>query len=162
MEVYNAGAVSLVPYWFFILLIHNIDSACLVTCSQGSLQCQDESAFLYPFKNISATLWYSQKNYFTMSLQGQDNPKHQYRLRDEWIESCPDKKDSWVLVQQALHVSQYCALAAQKAYHALGYIKRGVASRLREMILSSYSALWDHTWSTVSFPKKDIDLLKCI
>lgn len=56
MEAYNARATSLVPYRFFFLLIHTIDSACLVTCSQGSLQCQDESAFLYPFKNILVIL----------------------------------------------------------------------------------------------------------
>lgn len=34
---------------FFLLLIPIIDSAYLVTCSQGSLQCQYESVFLYLF-----------------------------------------------------------------------------------------------------------------
>ena len=40
-----------------------------------------------------------------------------------------------------LDVNQQCALTAQKANHILGYIKRSVASTLREVILSLYSAL---------------------
>ncbi|GAB0177226.1 EF-hand calcium-binding domain-containing protein 6 [Grus japonensis] len=66
---------------------------------------------------------------------GQGNPWYQYRLGDEGIESSPEEKDLGVLVDEK------CALVAQKANHILGYIKRSVTSRLREVILPLYSTL---------------------
>ena len=66
---------------------------------------------------------------------GRGNPKHRYRLGREWLESSPEEKDLEVSVDERFNMCQQCVLAAEKANHILGSIKRNVTSRSMEVIL---------------------------
>ncbi|GAB0203773.1 hypothetical protein GRJ2_002842900 [Grus japonensis] len=72
---------------------------------------------------------------------GRNNPMHHYRLGVDLLGSSSAEKDLGVLVDNKLSMSQQCALVAKKDNGILGYIKKSVANRLREVIFPLYSAL---------------------
>ncbi|PKU49562.1 hypothetical protein llap_115 [Limosa lapponica baueri] len=66
---------------------------------------------------------------------------HQYRLGADLLESSSVEKDLGVLVDNRMTMSLQCVLVAKKANGILGCIRKGVISRLREVIFRVYSAL---------------------
>jgi len=93
---------------------------------------------------------------------GHGNPHYDYNLGDKRIEHSPPEKDLGVLVDGKLGMSQQCALAAQKANHIQGCIKRSVTSRAKEVILPLCSALVRPHLEYCFQYRRDLELLECV
>ena len=93
---------------------------------------------------------------------GKNNPRCQYRLGTDLLESSVGKRDLEVLVDSRVTISQHC----KKANGILGCVRRGVVSRSKEVLLPLYSALVrPHLQYYVQFwapPFKDRELLERI
>jgi len=72
---------------------------------------------------------------------GRNNPMHQYRLGADLLECSSMERGRGVLVDDRLTTSQQCVLVAKKANGLLGFMKKSVASRSKEVLLPLYSAL---------------------
>ncbi|KAK4824180.1 hypothetical protein QYF61_011477 [Mycteria americana] len=75
-----------------------------------------------------------------------NNVKHQYELGTDWLESSPAEMDLEILVDNKLTMNYQCTLMAKEANSILGFIRKNVAGRLREI------------WAPLSM--KDMDLLE--
>ena len=60
---------------------------------------------------------------------------------DEKTECSPAEENLGVLMEKKLDMNKQCAITTQKTNHILSCIRRIMASRFREVILSLYSAL---------------------
>ena len=72
---------------------------------------------------------------------GEDNARHQPRLRADWMERRLAEKDLAFLVDNKLPMRQQCTLMAKATNGILGCMRQSVVSRSREVILCLYSAL---------------------
>ena len=72
---------------------------------------------------------------------GRSNTRYIYIMEEEHIRSSSAEKDLEMLMDNKLDSSQQCASVAWQVNCILGCIKRGVASRAREITVLLYSAL---------------------
>ena len=75
------------------------------------------------------------KSKCTVLHLGRNNCTHQYRLGADLLERSSAEKDLSILVNNRLTMSLQCAIVAKVACGVLGYIKKSMASSLREVIL---------------------------
>ncbi|KAJ7397490.1 hypothetical protein BTVI_135025 [Pitangus sulphuratus] len=72
---------------------------------------------------------------------GKNNPRHQYRLWTDQVESSSADEVCGVPVDNKLSISPQCALVSKKAKRVLECFKKSIDSRSQEVILPLYSDL---------------------
>ncbi|KAF4805047.1 hypothetical protein TURU_002463 [Turdus rufiventris] len=77
----------------------------------------------------------------TPSYFSHNNPLQCYMLGMVWLDSAQVERDLGVLVNSRMDMSQQCAHEPAEGQWPLAWIRNGVASRRREVILPLYSAL---------------------
>ncbi len=93
---------------------------------------------------------------------GYTNPRYDYYMADDLIESVSEEKDLGVLIHESLNLSFQCATVVKTANRVLGMIRRAYDYRSKENIVSLYKSLvrphLDYcvqAWRT--YYQKDID-----
>jgi len=83
---------------------------------------------------------------------GRNNPRHQYLLGADQLESSFTEKDLGILENAKLTMSHQCVLVAKKEYDILSCLRQSIASRSREVMLPLHSTLMmPHLESCVQF-----------
>ncbi|KAJ7417705.1 hypothetical protein BTVI_31748 [Pitangus sulphuratus] len=133
---------------FFLLALPNVPYLRKHWQAMLSRRDQQPPCYNIPLKGLNRLERWVEKNYIRFSKGkcrilhlGKNNPRHQYRLGDDLLESSSVEKDMEVLVDNRLFMSQRCALVAKKTNGILGYSRKSIASSSREVILSLHSAL---------------------
>lgn len=72
------------------------------------------------------------------------NPRHEHRQGNELTESSSEEKGLRVLVNESLDMSQQWVLIVQEDSPIVDYIKIGVASRVKEVILLYFAQMRAH------------------
>uniref|UniRef100_K7F000 Reverse transcriptase domain-containing protein n=1 Tax=Pelodiscus sinensis TaxID=13735 RepID=K7F000_PELSI len=72
---------------------------------------------------------------------GINNKNFSYKLGTHQLEVTEEEKDLGVLVDYRMTMSRHCDMAVKKANMILGYIRRGISSRDKEVLVPLYKAL---------------------
>jgi len=96
---------------------------------------------------------------------GKNNVKFLYVLQGENVQESELVKDLGALVSKDFKMSKQCIEASKKANRMLGYIRKSITSKSKEIVLPLYRGLIKphmeyavQFWS--QFLRKDIDLLE--
>ena len=71
---------------------------------------------------------------------GKDNREFNYEMDGHWLSSVEDEKDLGVVIDKSLRFSKQCIEARNRANRVLGFIKRNVSYKSKEVILKLYNS----------------------
>ncbi|KAK4825010.1 hypothetical protein QYF61_023014 [Mycteria americana] len=94
-----------------------------------------------PAQRIVVSSTKSSWRHITSAVPQGNNPMYQHMLGANFLETSSAERNLGVLEDSRLTMSQQCALVAKAANSILGYIRKSIARRLREVILPFCSAM---------------------